>query len=117
LVVEDDQDIRDLVTLQLDRAGYETQSVSDGAEAMAAVREQSPDLVIMDLRTSGTSGIEAARGIRDGGFTAPIVALSASRDAAEIEGALAAGFSDYLFKPLDKHELVAAVERALTQQQ
>ena len=113
LVVEDDQDIRDLVTLQLSRAGYTAESVGSGNEAIEMVRRSAPDLIIMDLRMSGKSGIEAARDIRDAGFPAPIVALSASREAAEIEAALAAGFSDYLFKPLDRHELVAAVERAL----
>ena len=113
LVVEDDPDIRALVVLQLTRAGFRPTPVESGEAAVRQVVEQPPDLVLMDLRLTGMSGAEAARQIRDDGYAGPVLALSASRDPAEVEGALAAGFSDYLFKPLDINELTAATERAL----
>lgn len=111
LVVEDDADIQDLLQLRLDQMGYHVTMVDRGDSVVEAVAATTPDVVVMDLNLPGLSGTEAVRALRADGFEGPVLALSASREAHRIDAALAAGFTEYLFKPLELAELKAAIER------
>lgn len=111
LVVEDDPDIQDLLSLRLDQMGYNVSVVERGDAVVAQVETSAPDIVIMDLNLPGLTGTEAVSALRSEGFIGPVVALSASREPHQIEAALAAGFTEYLYKPLELAELQAAIER------
>lgn len=113
LIAEDDPDMLDLVRLGLSRAGWSVTVATDGRQALEKALAESPAVVVMDLGLPGLDGIAVARRLREEGFAAPILGLSGSREEREIETALAAGFSQYLAKPVQLPALVAQIERLL----
>jgi two-component system phosphate regulon response regulator PhoB len=115
LLVEDDPDIRHLVAYKLVRAGFEVTEAADGADALAAVREHTPDLVILDVRMPMMSGLDVCRELREDPRTAetPIIMLTARSRPQDIEQAYAAGATDYFVKPFSPRELQERVEAAL----
>jgi DNA-binding response OmpR family regulator len=108
LVVEDDLDICELLKLELEEAGFETSIHTTGMRGLAAVRETTPDLVILDLGLPDLSGAEIARRIRQTGDT-PIIILTAADDVSTKVEMLNAGADDYLAKPFHSDELIARV--------
>jgi CheY-like chemotaxis protein len=110
LVVEDDDNIRDLVDIVLSSAGYEVLTASDGASALEVVGSTHPDLVLLDMRMPVMDGWEFARQYRAGPEPhAPIVILTAARDAAERAAEICA--NGYLGKPFEVPDLLAMVSR------
>ena len=108
LIVEDDDGIRDLVDLVLSSAGYEILTATDGAAALQVVGTTHPDLVLLDMRMPVMDGWEFARRYRAGPEPhAPIVVMTAARDAAERAAEIDA--NGYLGKPFDVAELLALV--------
>ena len=108
LVVEDDDNIRDLVDLVLSSAGYEVLTASDGAAALQVVGSVSPDLVLLDMRMPVMDGWEFARQYRARPEPhAPIVVLTAARDAAQRAAEIHA--NGYLGKPFEVAELLTLV--------
>jgi len=101
LVVEDDADNRRIVAKVLTGEGYEVIEVATGAEAVAAVHQQRPDLIIMDLALPGIDGWEASRRIKAAPDSAdiPIIALTAFAMRGDEERARAAGCDAYVPKP------------------
>ena len=115
LVVEDDHDIAELVAHYLQRAGYLTEVLNSGSEVLARVREQAPDLVLLDLMLPGLNGLEICRAMRSEPTLAavPIIMLTAkSEDSDRIVG-LELGGDDYVTKPFSPKELVARVGAVL----
>ncbi len=115
LVADDDRDILELVGLRLTRAGFEVVPVTDGFEALDAVRERVPDLAIIDVMMPRMDGHQLVRELRARPETAtlPILVLTAAvhdRVAAESE---AAGADEHMRKPFSPRELVARVETML----
>jgi DNA-binding response OmpR family regulator len=111
-VIDDEPNIRNLLSLALGHGGYEVRCAGDGAEGLALVREWSPDLVILDVMLPKTSGIEllpALRRLTD----APVVMLSARGEVEDKVEGLAHGADDYLSKPFEISELLAHVEAKL----
>lgn len=108
IVVEDDLDISHLLQLELSEAGFAVEAFETGMRGLAAVREQSPDLVILDLGLPDLSGAEIARRIRQTGDT-PIIILTAADDVGTKVEMLNAGADDYLAKPFHAEELIARV--------
>lgn len=108
VVVEDDSDISRLLKLELEEAGFEVQAYETGMSGLAAVREQKPNLVILDLGLPDLSGAEIARRIRQTGDT-PIIILTAADDVTTKVEMLNAGADDYLAKPFHAQELIARV--------
>ncbi len=108
LVVEDNQISRDLAREVLHRAGYEVTVAGDGAEAIAALRQDAYHVVLMDVRMPVMDGLEAIRTIRADPELRHqrVIALSAGVLETEIRAALDAGFDDYLGKPVDFAELL-----------
>jgi CheY-like chemotaxis protein len=78
-------------------------------------RTQRPDLILLDIQLPGIDGYEVLRQLRaeDATREIPVIAISANATRADIERGRAAGFEDYLTKPIDQHLLVAALQRAL----
>lgn len=116
LVVDDIELNRELMSAMLARYGGETMLASDGAKAVAAVRSQSFDLVLMDAQMPVMDGFDATRAIRSlGGARAllPIVALTASGQPEHLAKCRDAGMDDHLTKPLDVDQLESCLARFL----
>jgi CheY-like chemotaxis protein len=116
LVVDDRREIRYLVRQFIEEAGGRVTTVGDAysgfTEIQNAVKERRPfDIVLMDIQMPGLDGYEAARQLRSGGFTQPIIALTADAMKGHREQCLQAGCNDYLSKPLDRETLVGLVAR------
>jgi two-component system, OmpR family, phosphate regulon response regulator PhoB len=115
LLVEDDPDIRHLVSYKLAKSGLEVIEAADGAAGLRAAEQHPPDLVILDVRMPRMSGLEVCRELRGRPPTAtvPIIMLTGRTRAEDIEQAHAAGASEVLAKPFSPRELQRRVESAL----
>lgn len=115
LVVDDEPDITALVAFHLARVGYRVTTAATGPEALRAVREAVPDLVILDLMLPGIPGFEVLRELRARPETARIgvILLSARREEADRIKGLTLEADDYLTKPFSPHELTLRVQAVL----
>jgi DNA-binding NtrC family response regulator len=113
LIVEDDESLRKVMNVQLEREGYETTSASTAEEAISILEKNSPNLVITDLHLPGVSGIELLKKVRlDYPETAVIVMTAYGTVQTAVE-AMKAGAYDYLTKPIHPYELKTLVKRSL----
>ncbi len=110
--MEDEPQLRALLRLYLERDGYAVTDVGDGAAALDAYDEQTPDLVILDLMLPRMQGETVLEELRDRG-SVPVLITSAKRSDADRIGGLRAGADDYLGKPFNPHELTARVAAIL----
>ncbi len=115
MVVDDSEDIRELLRIQLTRLGYRVVEAADGREAVEAVRKECPVLILMDLTMPVLDGFEATRLIRrfEGARGVVILAFSALSSGASRASALAAGCDEFVRKHLGMKELSALLERHL----
>jgi len=112
LIVDDDKEIRNLISIYLENEGFQTQKAEDAIEALKLLEEKEFDLIILDIMMPNMDGIEACMKIREE-RTIPIIMLSAkSEDMDKIQG-LASGADDYLSKPFNPLELIARVKSQL----
>jgi DNA-binding response OmpR family regulator len=112
LVVDDEPTLREVVVRYLERAGYRALEAGDGDEAEALLRNQPPDLVILDLMLPGTDGLELCRRIR-ADSALPVIMLTARGEEADRIVGLELGADDYVTKPFSPRELVARVRTVL----
>lgn len=112
LIVEDEPQLRGLLRLYLERAGYAVADAGDGGAAVAAFAAQPADLVILDLMLPGMQGEAVLEALREAGDV-PILITSAKRSDAERIAGLRLGADDYLAKPFNPHELTARVAAIL----
>jgi two-component system phosphate regulon response regulator PhoB len=115
LIVDDERDIRDLIALNLHRAGCQTQCAANVPEAEALIRNAVPDLVLLDWMLPETPGVMFARRLRNDQRTAdiPIIMLTARvREEDRIMG-LEAGVDDYITKPFFPRELLARIRAVM----
>ena len=115
LVVDDNATNRDIITTRLETHGYETLQAANGEEALAAVKQHRPDLVLLDVMMPKVDGIEACRRLK-GDATLPflpIILVTAKVDSKDIVAGLDAGADEYLTKPVDQAALVARVRSVL----
>jgi len=112
-VVEDDRTLRQAITYNLAREGYEVRSAVDGEQALAAVRSQPADLVLLDVMLPGMSGLEVLRTMRAEGIDTPVLILSAKGEEIDRVVGLKVGADDYVTKPFSRPELFARVEAVL----
>jgi two-component system, OmpR family, alkaline phosphatase synthesis response regulator PhoP len=115
LVVEDDRDIAELVGRYLEKAGFSVDVIGSGRDALAAVRERPPDLLVLDLMLPHVDGLEVCRAVRASNRTAaiPIIMLTARAEESERIVGLEIGADDYIAKPFSPNELVARVRALL----
>ena len=112
LVVDDDAALAEMLTIVLRGEGFDTAVIGDGSQALTAVRELRPDLVLLDLMLPGMNGIDVCRVLRaDSGV--PIVMLTAKTDTVDVVLGLESGADDYVMKPFKQKELVARVRARL----
>ncbi|MFY9713221.1 MAG: response regulator transcription factor [Microbacterium sp.] len=113
LVVDDEPNIRDLLSTGLSFAGFSVKTVANGAATISAVLEEEPDLIILDVMLPDMNGFSVTKRLRGAGFTAPILFLTAKDGTDDkIEG-LNAGGDDYVTKPFSLDEIVARAQAIL----
>lgn len=115
LVVEDEEDIRELISYNLSREGFRVSSVASGEAALKSAREAVPDLVLLDLMLPGLDGLEVCRQIRANNATAkvPVLMVTAKGEEADVVTGLELGADDYIVKPFSPRVLLARVRAAL----
>ena len=113
LVAEDQVDIRDLIVLNLQQAGYAVTAVADGRAALASQDEGASDLLILDLMMPLLDGLEVCKALRARGRAAPILMLTAKSTELDRVLGLELGADDYLTKPFSMAELLARVKALL----
>lgn len=115
LVVEDNEDNRALVVKVLSRQGYRMAEAEAGEEALRLAREETPDLILMDLNLVGMSGFEVTRRLKADPRLrhVPVVALTAYAMVGDRERALESGCDGYLSKPIDVRRLPEQVRAFL----
>ena len=116
LVVEDQEDNRQILRDLLGNAGYELTEAENGEEAIAAVDRRRPDLILMDIQLPVMDGYEATRRIRTNPDlkSVPIIAVTSYALAGDEDKALAAGCNGYVTKPYSPRDLLAKVRTYLT---
>jgi two-component system OmpR family response regulator len=110
LVVEDDRVVGQYVKRGLEESQYHADLVDDGLEALRLISGGLYDLVVLDLRLPGMTGLEVLRTLRDRGITTPILVLTAQDAVGHKVEALRAGADDYVTKPFAFEEVLARVE-------
>ena len=115
LVVEDEEDIRELVSYTLLKEGYQVASVASGEEALSVAEAKPPDLIVLDLMLPGLDGLTVCQRLRANPKTAgtAIVMLTARGEEADIVGGLNMGADDYITKPFSRNVLLARIRAVL----
>jgi diguanylate cyclase (GGDEF)-like protein len=115
LVVEDDVNLRTMLQLQLERAGYRVRTAESGEEGLRAISEEMPDLVLLDVIMPGMDGYEVCRRIKGDMTTAsiPVIMLTSRADHEDKIRGLGGGANDYVTKPYEIGELLARVRNIL----
>ena len=112
LVVDDEPALLETLAYNLRNQGYEVITASDGPAALQAARQQSPELVILDIMLPGMDGFEVCRILRQE-MTTPVLMLTARDDEIDRVVGLEVGADDYLTKPFSMRELLARVKAML----
>ena len=114
LIADDDPLLRALLVHRLSAEGHRVLTAGDGVEALEAIREQKPDLIVLDALMPVMDGFEVLRRLKAGGLSdAPVIMLTALKREQDIVGALQLGAADYLVKPFIPDELGQRVRRLL----
>ena len=115
VVIEDDPDMCKLMTYRLQLRGHEVTAVDTGAEGLANVLRDQPDLVLLDVQLPDATGLELCRRLRadPAAKDTVIVMVSASAAESEVDAGLSAGADDYVTKPFAPSNLVARIEALL----
>ena len=111
--VEDDNGIRDLMIYTLNSAGFEARGFSDGAAFLDALRDQSPELVLLDIMLPGEDGISILKRLRADGNQVPVIMATAKGTEYDKVIGLDLGADDYLAKPFGMMEMVSRVKAVL----
>ena len=112
-IADDDESIRFVLGEALREAGRSVRAFTDAADLLAAIELSTPDVVMTDIRMPGTGGLQLLEQLKARGVAAPVIVMSAYTDVASTAAAYRKGAFDYMAKPFDLDEAVAAVERAL----
>ncbi len=113
LIVEDDAQLRSMLTQEVDEAGYRTEAVASAEDAMPVIEQWHPDLVISDLRLPGNDGFSLLKEVRSRSQPPCFLVITAFGTIPEAVEALKAGADNFLTKPLDFDHLLLCLERAL----
>lgn len=115
LIVDDEQDITELISYNLEREGFSTIKAFNGDKIFPIIKSQKPDLIILDLMLPGMNGLDICKGIRANPDTArlPVIILTAKGDEVDKIIGLEIGADDYMTKPFSVKELIARVRTIL----
>jgi DNA-binding response OmpR family regulator len=113
LVVEDDPELQGLLTRRLNESGYRVRAEGDGLDALAAIEEETPDLLLLDVMLPGMDGLDVCKKVRTNHPLLYIIMLTARADEVDRVVGLEVGADDYVTKPFSLSELVARVRSAL----
>lgn len=113
LVVDDEPNIRDLLSQSLRFAGFQVKTVANGAQTISAVLEEEPDLIVLDVMLPDMNGFSVTKRLRDAGYTAPILFLTAKDETEDKIKGLNVGGDDYVTKPFSLDEIVARIQAIL----
>ena len=113
LVIDDDEALRDTVSLMLEKEGFKTVLVGEGRSGFEQAVMLQPDLVLVDLRLPGMSGAEICKQLRAAHLATPIIVLSAVGDEIDKVLLLEIGADDYVVKPFGARELIARIRAVL----
>jgi len=112
LIIDDEEDIRELLDYNLAREGYKILLASDGNEGLKVIRDQKPDLIILDLMLPGLDGLDVCRIVKNDKnlMNIPIIMLTAKGDEEDIIIGLELGADDYITKPFSIYILIARIK-------
>jgi two-component system response regulator ResD len=113
LVVDDDDTVASVVVNYLERAGHATRQLGDGREALDAIEQKQPDLIVLDLMLPGLDGLEVCRRVRADHPEVAVVMLTALAEPDDRIAGLEVGADDYVTKPFSPRELVLRVDSVL----
>jgi two-component system phosphate regulon response regulator PhoB len=115
LIVEDEEDIQELLTYNLQKEGYQVQVASTGEEALKAVRGQTPDMILLDLMLPGIDGLEICRILKHNADTraVPVIMVTAKGEESDVIAGLELGAEDYVTKPFSHKVLVARIRAVM----
>jgi DNA-binding NtrC family response regulator len=115
LIVDDEQVVCDLLSEELTERGYLCTAVLSGQEALAKTKEERFDLVLLDVRLPGLSGMEVLRKLFEERPSFPVIMITALNDASTAVEAMKLGAYDYIVKPFDLDQVESCMRRALKQ--
>src|SRR5574341_9345 len=115
MVVDDELGALTLIGIMLERGGFEVLKARNAFEALDILKNQTPDLIILDVMMPGMDGIELCRRIRAAAATShlPVLILSARGDPEAVRTGMEAGANDYLSKPILHHDLITKIRAML----
>ena len=113
LVIDDDPELRDTIGLLLEREGFRPVLVGDGKTGLQEAFSGIPELIMVDLRMPGMSGIDVCKKVRAAGLKTPLIVLSAIGDEVDKVLLLEIGADDYVVKPFGTRELLARIRAVL----
>jgi two-component system response regulator MtrA len=116
LVVDDDHDLAEMLSMVLEAEGFQTTHAADGQTALTLFEQDHPDLVLLDVMLPGLTGIEVCEKIREESGV-PIIMLTARTDTQDVVKGLEAGADDYVVKPFNPTELMARIRARLREPQ
>ncbi len=113
LVVDDEDNLRTMLAAALKFEGYQVVQAANGREGLRSVKEQRPDLIVLDVMMPELDGFGMLKRLRDAGDRTPVIFLTARAESADAVEGLGLGADDYLAKPFSLEELVARVEAVM----
>jgi DNA-binding response OmpR family regulator len=112
LVIDDEENVCELISMYFDKAGYEVVTAVDGADGIEKTRQYRPDILILDIMLPGMDGLDVCKEIRKSS-NVPIIMLTARVDEVDRVLGLEIGADDYITKPFSPRELLARVKAVL----
>ncbi|MFZ3329300.1 MAG: response regulator [Candidatus Acidiferrales bacterium] len=113
LVAEDDRTARVSLMGLLEAEGFAVLSAETGTQAQSLLMSEEPDVALLDIRMPGLDGLTILRRAREGGLGTALIVMTAHGDSNTAIEAMKSGAFDYVLKPLDFHQLLPQIERAI----
>jgi DNA-binding response OmpR family regulator len=115
LIVDDEPELREMLTMRLEANGYEVITAADGEEGLEQTKKEKPDLILLDIMMPGMDGLIVLSRLRNNLETSfiPVIMLTAKGDTSAIMESQRAGATDYVIKPFEPSQLLALIKRYL----
>jgi len=115
VIVDDDRETREMLTLTLELEGYEVEQAANGLRLISSLHVDRPDLILLDVMMSWIDGFELCRSIKknDEFRDIPVIFVSARKTGEDVQKGLAAGATDYFTKPVDIDRLTSRIREIL----